>query len=104
MSGGRGALERTISAARAARDRCDHGAGRPLTWDECLEATQHPLGALTRAQLVEVATYLAAQLVGAQRSLDADAALAMSQIGTVVDEFRNRKDLADPLTGSGKPI
>lgn len=77
-----------VRIGMAACMRVDQGADRPLTLTECLEAVQHPTKGAKRHELVETIAYLAAQVVGYQRSVDREGQLAMSQVARIVDEYR----------------
>ena len=83
-----------ISAAQAAVQRVDHGEGQPLTFDEAVEAVDHPMSSLTRYELVEAVAYLACQVVGYAHRADADAGLALAQIRTAVKNYDRRHGAA----------
>ncbi len=84
-------LKETIGTANAVASRVDQGYDSPLNWDQTVEAVQHPLRGLNKLDLIEVVAYLGAQLVGARNSIDADAALAMTQIEAIVRRFQERR-------------
>jgi hypothetical protein len=79
-----------FGTGEAVAHRIDTGMDAPLNWEQVKEAVAHPTSRLSRAQLVEVVAYLGAQLVGVRNSVDRDAALAMSNIRRVVDEYERR--------------
>lgn len=77
--------------ARACVQRCEHGAGAPLTLTQAVEQVQHPLAGLNQNELHQVIAYLACQLIGAEASRDANAGLAMHQIARIVAQYAERQ-------------
>lgn len=67
--------------------RVDHGHGPAVTLAQAVELVQPTLAGLARPDLVEVVAYLAAQVVGYAHSQNADAALAMRQLRTVIRDY-----------------
>jgi hypothetical protein len=65
--------------------------GKPLDLAGCIDAVDHPTSGAKRTELVEAIAYLAAQVVGYQNSADRDAQLAMHQIASAVDQYRERR-------------
>jgi hypothetical protein len=75
----------------ASVSRVDQGMGKPLDLAGCIDAVDHPTSGAKRTELVEAIAYLAAQVVGYQNSADRDAQLAMHQIASAVDQYRERR-------------
>ena len=82
---------RGVGIGIAAVSRVDQGMGAALNLDGCIEAVEHPTSGAKRSELVEAIAYLAAQVVGYQNSADRDAQLAMHQIASAVDAYRERR-------------
>jgi hypothetical protein len=71
--------------------RCDMGAGAPrLTLAEAVEQVTHPVAGASKVALVEVIAYLSCQVVGYQRSQNADAKMAMAQVRRIVKDYEAR--------------
>jgi hypothetical protein len=83
-------LSSLVSIASACRFRCDHGAGQPLSFDECVEAVAHPTAGLKPDELRQVIAWLAAQLVGYEHRADQNAMLALGNIERIVTDYRER--------------
>jgi hypothetical protein len=79
-------------SAQACVQLVDHGENKPLTLAEAVDRVGLPLERLTRTELVQVIAFLSCQVIGARRSLNADAALAMSQIATIAREYERRQE------------
>ncbi len=62
-----------------------------MTLDEAVEAVAHPLEGRPRPVLVEAIAYLSAQVVGAQHSRDANALLAVQQIGAICRDYERKR-------------
>ena len=79
-----------VDTARACVQRVDHGEGPMLTLAEATEQVTPNVDNATRADLRVMVAYLACQVVGYQRARNADATLAMQQIGTVLKDYTAR--------------
>ena len=87
-------VKEAMGAAGAVVQRIDQGEGPDLDWDGCLAATAHLADRCSKTELLEALTYLGAQLVGARKTQDADAVLAMHQISRAVAEYQSRQGKA----------
>ena len=78
-----------FDTGNAVVQRIDQGEGPDLNWEQCKAQTAH-LTTLTKVELTEALAYLGAQLVGARKSVDADAVLAMHTISRAVAQYQKR--------------
>jgi hypothetical protein len=79
-----------VDTGQALMFQVDHGAGKPLNLDEATEACSALVAKQRRENIPRIIAYLACQVIGYQRSQNADAKLAMVQVGLVVDRYREQ--------------
>jgi hypothetical protein len=79
-----------LDIAQALVFQVDHGDGTPHTLTEAVERVTPLVAKQRREDIPRIIAYLACQVVGYQRSQNADAKLAMVQVGLVVDRYREQ--------------
>jgi hypothetical protein len=76
--------------AQALVFQVDHGGGTPYTLSEAVDRVTWLVAKQRREDIPRIIACLACQVIGYQRSQNADAKLAMVQVGLVVDRYREQ--------------
>jgi hypothetical protein len=89
-----------VDAGQALVFQVDWGAGTPPTLTEATNLVADLVAKQRRENIPRIIAYLACQVIGYQRSQNADAKLAMSQIGTIVELYREQIARPAPEVGA----